>query len=149
MLAPQLLMMFYVLLMCSALLPAPLPPHTTPPPTCISLAAAETFNLGGTANLYDVIDTSSLTTVAGQLTGVQSLVRLSPAGSAPPTQAPGVTLSGSKTFTYNIIVSRLLTCTSDRTVRAAHTWWPSDGGGMHGRAQPLLLRTKIAPSRFI
>lgn len=85
--------------------------------TQYAFTGAAAINLGGTANLYDTIDTSSLNSIAGTVTGVQNTVRLSPADAAPPAAAPGVTLSGSKTFQYNIIIGRLLTCGSDRTVR--------------------------------
>lgn len=83
--------------------------------------SAATFNIGGTANIYDTVNTQGLSTVTSTLTGVNSLVRFEPADQRPPSTTPGLSLSGSRTFTYNMIISRLLQCTNDLSVRSSHT----------------------------
>lgn len=101
--------------------------------------AADTYNLGGSATLYLAIDASSLNSIPGLSTNNQAYttainpttgqpytttntnnwanyVRVSPADAAPPTTPPGITITGSATYTYNIIVSKMYTCMDQRTV---------------------------------
>lgn len=97
-----------------AAVPAPVP------------AAASSFNLGNTATLYLAIDTSSLNSITGTTftpgtsTSLNSLVRISPPDQAPPTSPPGMTISQTTTYNYNLIISKLLTCVNERSVRCKH-----------------------------
>jgi hypothetical protein len=75
---------------------------------------ATTFDLGGTATITDVLDTTGFNTLFGNT--ASSLIRFEPADQRPPSAAPGLTLSDSRTFTYNLIVGRLSRCTQTITV---------------------------------
>lgn len=88
--------------------------------------SADTYSIGGTANIYDVVDTSGLSSTLSTLSnpGSSNLVRFEPASERPPGQAPGLTLSDSRTFTYNLIISKLLTCTTNRVVSNTATLTP-------------------------
>jgi hypothetical protein len=76
---------------------------------------ASTFNIGGTANIYDSVNQQSLASlIPNSATG--GAIRSEPADQRPPSTAPGLSLGGSRTFQYSLIVSRLFTCTGDITV---------------------------------
>lgn len=102
------------------------------------------YNLGGTANLYDTVDTSSLATLTAAGMTADTSVRLSPADAAPPTTAPGVTLSGSKTFTYNVVVGRLTTCGTDKTVSVSRCCAAQRTQGARVRSAPGSCHTRDA-----
>lgn len=102
--------------------------------SCPAVAAANTFNVGGTATIYIQVDASSLSSVFGggtssstTVAGVTinnndnswvNYVTISPADASPPTSAPGITITGSVTYTYNVVIRKLLICTSSRSVRS-------------------------------
>lgn len=92
------------------------------PSLAAAASAAETYNIGSQATLYLTIDASSITTVPGVWganTGQQtssSLVRISPPDQAPPLSPPGITVSQSTTYSYNLVISKLLTCVDSRSV---------------------------------
>eukprot|EP00775_Hariotina_reticulata_P002126 gene2126-2445_t len=79
---------------------------------------ASTFDIGGTANIYDTVNQQSLTSLSqtpNSAGGAQGLIRFEPADQRPPSAAPGLSIAGSRTFQYNLIVSRLFQCTNDIT----------------------------------
>jgi hypothetical protein len=84
------------------------------PPADFNYATAATFDIGGTATITDALDTTSLNSLGGNVAA--SLVRFEPADQTPPSAAPGLTLSDSRMFSYNLIVGRLSRCTQAITV---------------------------------
>lgn len=90
-------------------------------PGCVH-TAAETYNIGSQATLYLAIDSSSLTTLPGvwgtnTAQTTNNLVRIEPPDAAPPQTPPGITVTQTTAYTYNVIVSKLMTCMDSRTVR--------------------------------
>ncbi|KAF6252300.1 hypothetical protein COO60DRAFT_540731 [Scenedesmus sp. NREL 46B-D3] len=97
----------------------------TSPAANFDYQTATTFDLGGTATITDVLNMESLNSVAGNRAA--SLVRFEPADQRPPSAAPGLTLSDSRTFTYNLIVGRLARCTQAITLSNVATLTPQQG----------------------
>jgi hypothetical protein len=90
----------------------------TSAPAQYDYSTASTFNIGGTASIYDVVDTSGLVSILGNTvnTGTNTFIRYEPADQHPPETAPGLTLDDSRTFSYNLIVRRLGQCATSLTV---------------------------------
>lgn len=122
-------------------------------------AAASSFNLGNTATLYLAVDTSSLNSITGTTytpgttTSLNSLVRISPPDQAPPTSPPGVTISQTTTYNYNLIISRLLTCVNERSVSAPTDSRTPLGCHIHMGAtrlkKPCEVRYFVAPPALL
>lgn len=84
--------------------------------------SAATFSLGGTATIYDTVKTDGLRTLLGTVTGAQTaFYRFAPSDQHPPTTAPGLTLDGSRTFTYNMVIAKLGACYTGLTVSCSST----------------------------
>eukprot|EP00882_Tetradesmus_deserticola_P002023 GHRQ01002169.1.p1 GENE.GHRQ01002169.1~~GHRQ01002169.1.p1 ORF type:complete len:1068 (+),score=230.77 GHRQ01002169.1:406-3609(+) len=97
----------------------------TSPAANFDYQTATTLDLGGTATITDALDTQNLRTTAGNL--AVSLIRVEPADQSPPSTAPGLTLSDSRTFTYNVIVGQLARCTQTITLSNVVTLTPQQG----------------------
>lgn len=110
-----------------------LPFNPTPSHPFCCTAAAQTYDVGAQATLYLTLDTSSLATFSGtgawnsgQCTSTNpagcnagsNLVRIQPPDAAPPQAPPGITISQTTVYTYNVIISKLMTCVDSRTVSA-------------------------------
>ena len=78
---------------------------------------AATFNIGGTATVYDTVNTNGLQSLLGAATGLQTTYyRFEPPDQHPPTSAPGLTLDSSRTFTYKVVIAKLGACATGLTV---------------------------------